>query len=333
MPEISVILPVYNAADYLAEAIESILSQSYQNFELLLINDGSTDNSKNIINSYSDTRIRYFENDGNKGPSYTRNLGLIHSKGDYISFLDADDMALPNKLEQQLTFMKQHHEVGVCGCYAEYFGDRVGTWQYPVSNKEIRCRLMWGSSIIMSAAFIRKNTLANNNIQFSDKYLPTEDFKLWVEMSKVSQLHNIPEVLVKYRTHRQQITVTKEKLMNETKTKIILEQLSDAGVKLLENDFDIVFKFICYKYDYFIHELNRLLEIYVEFISLNNISQKLDSTIINRQIEERLFEACYFSTKQCGLKAVTIFKRYFNFNDILFMKQMKFYYKALKIGK
>ena len=327
---ISVILPVYNGADYLSEAIESILNQSYHNFELLIMNDGSTDHSKDIVNLFSDNRIKYFENDGNKGLIYTLNRGIDESNGKYIARMDADDIALPNRFKIQYEYMEQHPEIGTSGTYAEYFGDKSGEWKYPVSNMEIRCRLMWGSAIIHPASIIRKSTLTQNNIKFKDQYPAAEDYKLWVDISHVSELHNIPEVLLKYRTHSQQVTSVKTNTMDQTKTRIVLEQLSLVGVKLFETDFEIVFKFISYKYFYSGSELERLIKIYVDFISLNQKSQKFDTEIINWQIEERIFEACYFSTQKCGLNAIIIFKNNFNIKHISLSKKIKFFIKALK---
>ena len=330
MIAISVILPVYNAADYLAEAVESILNQSFQNFELLIINDGSTDKSKEIIDSFSDARIKYIDNNGNKGLIYTLNRGIEESKGTYIARMDADDISLCNRFDMQFNYMEQHPQVGACGTYAQYIGDRQGYWKYPIDDTDIRCRLMWGSSIIHPTVIIRKNILNEYHIRFKENYIAAEDYKIWAEISQVSQLHNIPEVLLNYRTHKHQVTATKGSKMDETKTKIIFEKLVSIGVPLLSQDFDILLKFVTYKYNYQILELNRLIEIYSIYIKNNNTLLDCDPTIINNQIKERIFEACYFSTKKCGLVAVKAFKSQFNINDINIILKLKFYYKALK---
>lgn len=329
MVDISVILPVYNASDYLAEAIESILNQSFKNFELLIINDGSTDHSKEIINSFSDARIRYIDNNGNKGLIHTLNRGIEESKGTYIARMDADDISLPNRFEIQFNYMEQHPQVGACGTYAEYIGDRQGFWQYPIDDEDIRCRLMWGSSIIHPTAFIRTSILNTHCIKFSNEYIAAEDYKIWVDISYVAQLHNIPEVLLKYRTHSHQVTTTKGSTMDYTKTKIIAENIVSIGVNLLESDFEILLNFITYKYNFQVDELIRLTDIYNLFIEKNNVLKKCNPLIINKQIKERIFEACYFSTKNCGLDAVKIFKQKFNINDMSVYKQLKFYYKAI----
>jgi glycosyltransferase involved in cell wall biosynthesis len=325
---ITVILPVYNAANYLLEAIESILNQSFKDFELIIINDGSTDDSEIIINSILDKRIRYIKNDGNKGLIYTLNRGIEEATGVYIVRMDADDVSLPTRFEKQYAYMEQNPDVGACGTYAAYIGNRIGVWQYPVLDTEIRYRLMWGSSIIHPSAIIRKSVLTQHNIKYNEQYLAAEDYKLWVDIAKVSKLYNIPEILLQYRTHNKQVTTTKISKMDNTKSKIIFEQIVSAGVTLSEKDFDIISKFVLYTYNFTALELNRLFEIYVLYMQKNKTVHLCNPVLIDNQIKERLFEACYFSTKNCGLEAVKIFNKQYKINEVDFMKRIKFYYKA-----
>ncbi len=329
-PELSVIIPVYNSAEYISEAIASILNQSYRNFELLIINDGSKDNSGTIIKSYEDSRIRYFENDGNKGMVYSLNRGIDESKGRYIVRMDADDIALPSRLERQFDFMELHLDIGVSGTFAEYIGERTGIWKYDVSHNEIKCHLMWGSSLIHPTAIVRKDILIKNNIRYEEHYHDTADFKLWVNLGRVSKLANLPEVLLKYRVHKDQATIARKKLMDENKTEIIIGQLSITGVNISESDFAILRRFITFEYGFSISELKRLFEIYTDFISKNNFTKEYSPHIINLQISRRLFEASYFSTQQCGINAVRLFKKHFGLNNISFVEKLKFYYKGIK---
>ena len=329
-PGISVIMPVYNSAAYLSEAIQSVLNQTFQDFELLIIDDGSTDGSQEKILSYTDNRIKLFENSENRGPSYSRNKGFSYSQGTYIAFVDADDIALPDKFEKQFSYMEQHTHIGACGTYAEYIGTKTGDWKYPISDNEIRCRLMWGSSLINSTVFIRKKIIDLHNIRFNEQYRTAEDYKLWVDIGRVSELYNIPKVLLKYRVHSEQATATKKNLMDRTKSWIVIDQLRYAGVQILEKDFEVILKFISYLYDFDLSELSRLFEIYLEFIQKNSLSLLYDPQIIEAQIRDRLFEACYFSTEKCGVKAIQQYRNYFNFNDITLIGRLKFYYRSAK---
>ncbi len=142
--------------------------------------------------------------------------------------------------------MEQNPEIGVSGTFAEYFGERAGLWKYNVTHNEIKCHLMWGSSIIHPSAIIKKETLINNNIIYQENLRDTADYKLCVDLSKVSKLGNLPEVLLKYRVYKEQATNARKKLMDEKKTEVIIEQLTMSGVNIMENDFTILLKFITF---------------------------------------------------------------------------------------
>src|SRR5688572_768328 len=118
-PLISVLMPVYNAGPYLKESIESVLAQTYDNFEFLIINDGSTDSSEKEILSYNDVRIHYVKCETNSGLIATLNQGLALATGKYIVRMDADDICRPQRFEKQVRFMENHPEIGICGCCAD----------------------------------------------------------------------------------------------------------------------------------------------------------------------------------------------------------------------
>ena len=124
-PFVSVVMSVYNGGEFLKDAINSILSQSYKNFEFIIINDGSSDNFSEILELYDDERIKVLNNQENKGLVYSLNRGLLESIGKYIVRMDADDISLPNRIEKQVEFMQREPEVGVCGSYIEIFGDTI----------------------------------------------------------------------------------------------------------------------------------------------------------------------------------------------------------------
>jgi hypothetical protein len=236
---------------------------------------------------------------------------------------------MPSRLLIQYDFMENNPNVGACGSYATYIGDKTGSWKYPIADKEIRCRLMWGSSIIHPTAIIRKDVLIKNNIKFDEHYLAAEDYKLWIDLAKVSNLHNIPEILLKYRIHNNQVTSKKISMMNQTKSKIIFENITALGVKLSDKDFDIISKFVLYVYGFTIQELKRLFEIYFQFMEKNRTLFLYDPTLIDSQIKERLFEACYFSTRVIGIKAIQVYSAHYKLDNISTYKRLKFYYKGI----
>ena len=144
-PTVSVLMPVFNGSKYLKEAVESILRQNYGDFELLIINDGSTDDSVQIVSSYDDPRIRLVHNDTNTGLVATLNKGLEISRGRFVARLDCDDVCLPRRLEKQVELMVNQPRVAICGTGIELFGGKKQIKRYPTDDARIRARMLFES--------------------------------------------------------------------------------------------------------------------------------------------------------------------------------------------
>jgi glycosyltransferase involved in cell wall biosynthesis len=208
--EISVVLAVYNGELYLKEAIDSILSQTFDDFELILINDGSTDRTENIIKSYSDPRIVYVLNEENKGLVYSLNRGISLSRGKYIARMDSDDIALPERFRIQYDYMESHPEVGVCGSYIEAFfnvNPQRSIVRFPQTDHLIRTYAFFQPPFSHPSVMLKRAVFVDNHVEYSGKYLHAEDYALWVELLKHTLAHNIPLVLLYYRVHNDSITV------------------------------------------------------------------------------------------------------------------------------
>lgn len=187
---VSIIMPCYNGATFIAESIQSVLNQTYKNFELIIIDDGSTDNSKEIIQSFVDSRIRcVFQK--NKGPSAARNTGLDNSKGFYISFLDFDDLFLHERLQGMVLEMEDrtgtNSEIDALFCYSDHFYDsdpeRI-THVY-IKNKYSTTmleRLKEGNIINMNTALIRRNVLPET-LRFDESLFTSEDWDFWIRLA------------------------------------------------------------------------------------------------------------------------------------------------------
>ena len=192
---------VYNSEAYVFEAIKSILNQTFTDFELLVINDGSTDNSEKIILSFKDTRIRYFKNGHNAGIIYSRNFGLQKASGEYIAMIDSDDISFPVRLERQFKFMSENPFVGVCGAVAEFIGTKKGIFGHTGNSISTFTKLMITPPFGQSTAFIRKSVLDAWCLQYNPDYAHAEDYKLWLDISKHADIYCLPETLVYYRWH------------------------------------------------------------------------------------------------------------------------------------
>lgn len=204
-PEVSVIMPVYNGEAFVAEAMQSILNQTYTDFELLIIDDGSTDNSLQVARSFQDPRIRVVVLEKNIGLAHVRNRGIEEARGTFIAWIDCDDINLPTRLAQQVTLMRAKPGIGLCGGWSRVFGSQENQeLRFPSSPDELRTALLFYNPFATSTLLIRKAFLEEHQLRFDPLFPPAEDYDLWEKISQHSELYNIPEVLSLYRTHAHQ---------------------------------------------------------------------------------------------------------------------------------
>jgi glycosyltransferase involved in cell wall biosynthesis len=211
-PMVTVVMPVYNAALYLKEAVDSILNQTFKDFELLIINDGSTDNSSQIIKSYGDKRIKLVNNEVNCGIIKTRNRGLALSIGKYIAMMDADDISLPTRLEKQVKYLEQNKDVAVLATKLVLMsekGDEQGYWPEDFRTttvSQINNTLPISNCIGQPTVMMRADIV--KSIGYNNAFLHNEDWGLWLNIiSKGFVIAKLNEVLLKYRIHSTSTTV------------------------------------------------------------------------------------------------------------------------------
>lgn len=209
MPRISVLMPVYNTKEsYLREAIESILNQTFTDFELLILNDGSTNNAREVVLSYNDERIKYQTNEQNMGLPRTRNKMFEYAKGEFIAIMDSDDISLPNRFEEQVKFFEENPEVGVVGSWFEIFPDR-GITQNPPDDETIKKKLLFEYSVIgNSTAMIRNSILQQYQIRYPVDFKSAEDYAFWLSLVDKTKFANIQKNLLRYRWHEQNMSKT-----------------------------------------------------------------------------------------------------------------------------
>ena len=226
--KVSVLMPVYNTEEsYLKQAIESILNQTYTNFEFIIINDGSTNNSKEIIQSYDDRRIRYFEQE-NKGLIYTLNRGLSLCKGDYIARMDSDDISLPRRFEKQVKVLDNNRNIGIVGCIYkkisknEFSGDAiVRLVEFPKYLD-----LLQTCQLAHPAVMFRRSLFEEFNLKYSIDYPHAEDYELWSRLIKFTDFYNIQELLLLYRLHNRRISNIFADIQEETVRKVRYNMLN-----------------------------------------------------------------------------------------------------------
>ena len=203
-PAITVLMPVYNGAKYLNESIDSILNQTFSDFEFLIIDDESTDDSVKIIKSYDDPRIKLIVNKKNIGQSATLNKGLELARGKYIARMDQDDISMPERLKKQMEFMDECPNIGVCGSWIQHFGKYDYLTPLELDDDSIKIKLLTNQNLAHPAVMIRKSTLVKYQLNYDPTFTIAMDYDLWVRMFEYCSFANLPEPLLKYRTHKNQ---------------------------------------------------------------------------------------------------------------------------------
>jgi glycosyltransferase involved in cell wall biosynthesis len=240
IPLVSVVMPVYNSDKYLKEAIASILSQTYNNLELVIVNDGSTDLSREIICSFSDPRIHFLENEFNSGIVFTRNRGLDAARGEFVATLDSDDIAMPERLEKQVDFLSRNPEYGMCGTFYTTINSEGGFLKknkFPTDNRDIQTYLTLGNCFCNSTVMIR-NKLAKE-LRYTEKFDIVEDYELWCRIAKRAKLTNLPFYGTQYRVHGNNISVAKMNVMFALVKKINSKILTDLNINYTETELEV----------------------------------------------------------------------------------------------
>jgi glycosyltransferase involved in cell wall biosynthesis len=253
-PAVSVLLPVYNAEKYIAVAIESILEQTFVDFEFIIIDDVSSDKSWEIIKKYAkhDKRIVALRNKRNLGGCRNLNKGLLLVRGKYIARADHDDWSYPDRLEKQFKFMELHSKVGIVGGAMEIInetGKVIGRRKYNLSDHEVRKKIFWYSPFSHPLVMIRKLVLDKVGY-YNPAFAPADDYELYFRIGKESKFANLPDVLLKYRVVTNSMTYNLTKKMELATFRVRNIYAKDKHYKM--NKIDKLFNVIQYFSIFFI---------------------------------------------------------------------------------
>jgi glycosyltransferase involved in cell wall biosynthesis len=230
-PTVSVLMPVHNGAQFLRESIDSILNQTFTDFEFLIIDDGSTDETTNIIASYTDPRIKNHRLEKNVGLPAALNSGLSLAKGTYIARMDADDISTRGRLETQVNFLNTHEEIGVVGSWARVFGTTSSyVWKNPKKPEDIKALLPFSCCLLHPTVMLRKSILEKNSLKYNEDFLSAQDYELWSKLWQRTEFANVPQVLLHYRVNDQSISHTKRTTQLANTWKVQQQFLRQLGI-------------------------------------------------------------------------------------------------------
>jgi glycosyltransferase involved in cell wall biosynthesis len=240
MKKLAVLLPSYNAASYVEESIESILNQTFPDFDLYVYDDCSTDNTAEVVSKYTDSRVFYRKNESNLGIAKTLNKGLetLLPHYEYIARMDADDWSYPERFQKQLDYLQEHPEVVLCGTQGYWIKDitqhPISAWEYPVSHQYIKPYLLFSASFGHSSVVFRAVFFKKHDFRYNETIRTCEDWDLWIRISRIGKVVNLSDFLMKYQildnsNHR---APEKMKLHLEERSIIISEYWKDFNVVL-----------------------------------------------------------------------------------------------------
>lgn len=234
-PVISVVMSTYNEENYIETSLKSILNQTFQDFEIIIVDDASTDSTREIIKGLKDERIRLLCNDENQGLTKNLNKALQHVRGRYIARMDGDDIALPKRFEKQVRYMEQHPDTMLVSCHTKSFGDSDLVAALPDKHEILRVRMLV-RPVYAHPGFMMRRELIEAGCQYNEEYRTAQDYEF---ASRVSQNHKIgmvSEVLLLYRVHKKQISAKASKQQFNNADKIRKHQLERLGVELNEQE-------------------------------------------------------------------------------------------------
>lgn len=297
-PLISVIMPLYNAERFVGESIENVLRQTVGDFELIVIDDASTDASAEIARAYAakDNRIVLMHNELNSGAARTRNRALDAARGKFITFMDADDLCSPERFAKQLAFFERHPQTDICGSYYTMFGTRGGEEndelkiQVPLTHEEIQYQLFFGCPFGMSSVMLRSEPFKRTGIRFRE--CMAEDYQLWVDLSEHLRMANIPEYLTFYRRWEDQIST--RQLDRQTLSAQLTQQEQLArklGVRLSDDEARIFTRFSLRTGEVKKRELASYRRILTRLYKAG-IRHSHDPKLLKRQLMRRYKMAC-----------------------------------------
>lgn len=331
LPKVTVLMPVYNGEKYLREAIESILNQSFKNFEFLIINDGSTDNSVGIINSFSDKRIKLIDNKINSGIVSALNQGIDLALSEYIARMDSDDISLKDRLSEQIKFMNKNPEIGILGSWVKVL-HKQGNFidRYYTEHEDIKASLIFNTSLAHPTVMLRKSIIDKHKIRYDCNYRHSEDYELWTRLIDLTLFANLPKVLFNYRKHEDSICSTESKIQNKNTVKIRLKQIKKIGLMPIDAEIKIHFTGIISKNNEVKKKLKEIEAWLKKLINANNKNQYHNINSFKKTIQSRWFNVCYANNNQGKI----IWKKYWKSNlsygltDLKIKKIMKLFIKT-----
>ena len=229
-PRLSVLMPVFNGAPFVATAVDSVLHQTFGDLELIVVDDGSTDETPAILDRFEDARLVRLRNRENRGLSRSLDRGLERATGEYLARMDADDIAGPDRLAKQVAFLDSHPDVGILGSACTKIdeeGNEIGTSDAPLTDVEIRWRSLTGNPFHHPSVVVRSAVLDRHGLRYDESFLTSQDYELWTRVLAATKGANLPEALVSHRIHDKATSVRAREQQRQDHARVALRTIGD----------------------------------------------------------------------------------------------------------
>ena len=336
-PKVTVLMSVYNGEKYLRQSINSILNQTFEDFEFLIIDDASTDSSNDIILSYNDQRIKVIKNNKNIGQAVSLNRGLQEANAEYVARMDQDDISLSLRLEKQVIFMDEHLEVGVSGVFAMFIDshdEKLEMKSYEkmmTENEDLKTQLIFRPCFIHPSVIIRLSLLKDHHLFYEENAGHAQDYRLWYRMSSICDFGNIPDKLYKYRFHKSQLSKNKrnDQFLSSNLTRIMVledflnrrvsqkEQIKHAGISMAQ-------------YGSNINEVNEAENWLIFLMNHNKMERKYNANSLGNILENIWMLLC-MNSSHLGMKLLIKYfsSIFWNFRTNFFYREIKLFFKCI----
>lgn len=232
-PAITILMPARNAGAYIAETVRSLRAQTFTDFELLVVDDDSSDDTVAYVRAAADgdERLHLITGVGRLGFSGALNLGLSRARGTYVARMDADDLAVPRRLEIQASYLNEHPDVGLCGGRVQTFGLRTGRFhRMPLTREQTRCYALFDNPFAHPTVMVRRTLLEQHGLRYDPAFCPSDDYELWARALRLFPCVNLDEVLVHYRIHAQSLTQAEWGDMDALAARVAARELKTLGL-------------------------------------------------------------------------------------------------------
>lgn len=236
-PKVTILMPALNAASFLPETLASIWAQTFGDFELLAVDDGSTDRTPEILAACRDPRLRVLRNETRRKLAGALNRGLDEARGAWIARMDADDLMRPDRLALQVAHVERHPEIGCCGGWVRTFGDGPRkTLKFPRGAEQVPAFSLFYSPFAHPTVMFRRETFEKEGLRYDGSYYPTEDYELWSRAISKFPCDNLPHVLVDYRVHGKSMTGGEWSDMDAQTVRVQRRILAQLGIEPTEEE-------------------------------------------------------------------------------------------------